>query len=99
MKAVGIDTAIIIRCGVKKKLLYPSEYLMKNAGCERPRRDKLQLFFKLAEKYGIKLWIGGYYSGNDWMLATYDLQKEIELMKRSFAEIWENYAKKAALRS
>ena len=93
MKAVGIDTAIIIRCGVRKKLLYPSEWLMKNAGCERPRRDKLQLFFKLAEKHGIKLWIGGYYSGNDWMLATYDVQKEMEHMKRSFAEIWENYAK------
>lgn len=93
MKAVGIDTAIIIRSGVRNKLLYPSEWLMKNAGCDRPREDKLKLFFRLAEKHGIKLWVGSYFSGNNWTLASYDTDREIEHMQRSFEEIWENYAK------
>lgn len=93
MKAVGIDTVVAIRCGVRKKLLYPSEYLMKNAGCDRPRQDKLKLFFRLAEKHGLKLWVGSYFSGHDWLMESYDLAKEIDWMKYSFEEIWENYAK------
>ena len=92
MKRCGIDTAVIIRCGVKEQLLYPSEWLMKEAGCRRPRYDKMKMFFKLAEKHDIKLWIGSYFSGNDWMAELYDVNREIEHMKRSFVEIWEKYA-------
>ena len=93
MKAAGIDTAGVIRCGVGKALLYPSQWLMKEAGCRCPRYDKLRWFFDLAEKYDIKLWVGSYFSGNDWMAELYDVNREIEHMKRSFDEIWRLYAK------
>ena len=33
MKAIGIDTVIVIRSGYRKFITYPSEYLMKTFGC------------------------------------------------------------------
>ena len=54
MKAIGIDTVIVIRSGYRKFITYPSPYLLKQ-GCYMPSVDLIDLFLRLAEKYGIDI--------------------------------------------
>ena len=53
MKAIGIDTVIDIRCGYRKFITYPSPYLLKQ-GCYKPSVDLIDMFCRLAQKYGMK---------------------------------------------
>ena len=52
MKAMGIDTVIDIRCGYRKFITYPSPYLLKK-GCYMPSTDMIDMFCRLAQKYGM----------------------------------------------
>ena len=52
MKDMGIDTVIEIRCGLKKFITYPSPYLLSK-GCYMPSVDLVDMFCRLAEKYGM----------------------------------------------
>ena len=63
MKAIGIDTVIMIRCGYRKFITYPSKYLMEKFGCYQPSVDLLDMFLRLAGKYGMKFYFGLYDSG------------------------------------
>ena len=65
MKAIGIDTVIMIRSGYRKFITYPSRYLL-GKGCYMPSVDLLEMFLKLAEKYGMKFYFGLYDSGRYW---------------------------------
>ena len=49
MKAIGIDTVIVIRCGYRKFITYPSEYLMKKHGCYMPSVDLIDMYLRLAD--------------------------------------------------
>lgn len=95
MKAIGIDTVIMIRCGVGKKLAYPSQILMDEVQARKPYVDLLELYLRLSEKYGMKFFAGTYFSGSDWLSAAYDVQKEAGLMNRVCDEIWEKYGSKS----
>lgn len=76
MEAIGIDTVIIIRSGYRKFITYPSKYLLSK-GCYMPSIDLLDLFLRLADKYGMKFYFGLYDSGEYW--DTGDRSKEIEI--------------------
>jgi hypothetical protein len=89
MKAIGIDTVIMIRSGYRKFITYPSEYLMKKHGCYKPSIDLLDLFLRLATKYDMKFWFGLYDSGKYW--DTGDLIWEIEDNKFVIDEVWKKY--------
>lgn len=91
MKAIGIDTVIMIRSGYKKFITYPSEYLLKK-GCYMPSVDLLDMFLRLADKYGMKFYFGLYDSGHYW--ATGDMSHEIEDNKYVIDEVWKNYGSK-----
>ncbi|MDO5036240.1 MAG: DUF4434 domain-containing protein [Porphyromonas sp.] len=91
MKAIGIDTVIMIRSGYRKFITYPSPYLIKK-GCYKPGRDLLDLFLRLAQKYGMKFYFGLYDSGVYW--DTGDMSHEIEDNKYVIDEVWENYGRK-----
>ena len=91
MKAIGIDTVIMIRSGYKKFITYPSEYLLKK-GCYMPSVDLLDMYLRLAEKYGMKFYFGLYDSGHYW--ATGDMSHEIEDNKYVIDEVWKNYGSK-----
>lgn len=91
MKAIGIDTVIMIRSGYKKFITYPSKYLL-NKGCYMPSVDLLDMFLRLAEKYGMKFYFGLYDSGHYW--ATGDMSYEIEDNKYVIDEVWKNYGEK-----
>ena len=55
MKAMGIDTVIMIRSGYRKFITWPSKYLL-GRGCYQPSMDLLELFLRLSDKYGMKFW-------------------------------------------
>ncbi|MEG0993441.1 MAG: DUF4434 domain-containing protein [Bacteroidales bacterium] len=91
MKAVGIDTVIMIRSGYRKFITYPSEYLLKK-GCYMPSVDLVDMYLRLAEKYGMKFWFGLYDSGRYW--DTGDLSWEVEDNKYVIDEVWRKYGSK-----
>ena len=92
MKAIGIDTVIMIRSGYRKFITYPSEYLMKKHACYRPSVDLVDMYLRLADKYGMKFYFGLYDSGKYW--DTGDLSWEVEDNKYVIDEIWKNYGSK-----
>lgn len=66
MKKIGIDTVIMIRCGYKQFLTYPSDYLIDQHGCYTPPLDLVQLFLDLSYKYAMTFFFGIYDSGKYW---------------------------------
>ena len=91
MKAMGIDTVIMIRSGYKKFITYPSKYLL-GKGCYMPSVDLLDMYLRLAEKYGMKFYFGLYDSGHYW--ATGDMSHEVEDNRYVIDEVWKNYGEK-----
>jgi hypothetical protein len=91
MKAIGIDTVIMIRSGYRKFITYPSQYLL-GKGCYMPSVDLLDMFLRLAEKYEMKFYFGLYDSGHYW--DTGDMTYEIEDNKQVIDEVWKNYGEK-----
>ena len=89
MKAIGIDTVIVIRCGYRKFITYPSEYLMKKHGCYMPSIDLIDMYLRLADKYGMKFYFGLYDSGHYW--DTGDMSWEIDDNKYVIDEVWKRY--------
>lgn len=53
---IGIDTVIMIRSGYRKFITFPSPYLLKK-GCYMPSVDLVDMFLRLAEKYGMKFYL------------------------------------------
>jgi hypothetical protein len=89
MKAMGIDTVILIRCGYRKFITYPSTYLMQKAGCYRPPIDLVELYLTLADQYQMQFYFGLYDSGHYW--DTGDLRPEIEHNRFVIEEVWKQY--------
>jgi len=92
MKSMGIDTVILIRSGYRKFVTYPSEYLLKKKGCYMPSVDLLDMFLRLADKYGMKFYFGLYDSGRYW--DTGDMSWEVEDNKYVIDEVWKKYGSK-----
>lgn len=88
MKAIGIDTVIMIRSGYRKFITYDSPYLIKK-GCYKPSVDLLDMYLRLADKHGMKFYFGLYDSGHYW--DTGDMTHEIEDNKFVIDEVWEKY--------
>ncbi|EFK57663.1 DUF4434 domain-containing protein [Sphingobacterium spiritivorum] len=89
MKALGIDTVIMIRSGYRNFITYPSEYLMSKHGCYRPSMDLVELYLTLADKYDMKFYLGLYDSGVYW--DTGNLQFEIDANRFVIDEVWQKY--------
>jgi hypothetical protein len=96
MKAAGIDTVIVIRCGYRRFLTYPSQYLMGKFGCYNPPIDLIDLYLHLAEKYGMNLYFGLYDSGIYW--DTGNMQIEIDVNKFVIEEVWKLYGHRKAFK-
>ena len=89
MRDIGIDTVIVIRCGYRKFLTYPSDYLMKKRGCYMPSVDLIELYLTLADKYGMRFYFGLYDSGHYW--DTGDMSWEIDDNRFVIDEVWKRY--------
>lgn len=91
MKAIGIDTVIMIRSGYRKFITYPSAYLISR-GCYAPSIDLLDIYLRLADKYDMNFYFGLYDSGQYW--DTGDMATEMETNRYVIEEVWENYGSK-----
>src|SRR5512140_2241764 len=96
MRAIGIDTVILIRSGHRRWLTYPSEVLMQQEGCYRPPLDLVDLFLSLAEARGMAFYFGTYDSGRYW--AEGNFQKEIDLNRAVVDEAWRKYGQRQAFK-
>ena len=89
MKAAGIDTVILIRCGHKRFITFPSKYLMENEQCYCLPLDLVELFLTLADKYDMAFYFGLYDSGKYWHRK--ECEKELDISKFVAEEVWKNY--------
>jgi hypothetical protein len=89
MKAVGIDTVIMIRSGYRRFITYPSDYLINQYNCHKPPVDLLSLFLTLADKYEMNFYFGLYDSGIYW--DTGDMSAEIVSNQFVTEEVWQKY--------
>lgn len=89
MKAIGIDTVILIRCGVGRFLAYPSKLLMKKFNCYRPPLDLVELFLDLSDRYGMDFYFGLYDSTIYWRRG--DCRQELDVSCAVAEEVWAQY--------
>lgn len=89
MKRIGIDTVILIRCGHKRFITYPSRVLEKDQHCFHPPLDLVELFLSLAEKYSMRFYFGTYDSGKYWIEG--DFRSEAAISRQVVEEVWEKY--------
>lgn len=89
MKNTGIDTVIMIRCGYRKFITYPSKYLINRLNCHHPPEDLLELFLSLSDKYGMNFYFGLYDSGKFW--DSGDVSQEMDVNKNIIDEVWKIY--------
>jgi hypothetical protein len=94
MRAMGIDTVILIRCGYRRFLSYPSAYLQRQFGCYQPPVDLVDLFLTLAEDNGMRFYFGLYDSGKYW--DSGNLQPELESNRFVIDEAWMRYGHRTA---
>lgn len=96
MKAIGIDTVIVIRCGYRRFITYPSPYLINQQGCYPPPIDLIDLFLTLAEKYHMQFYFGLYDSGAYW--DTGNMEHELDVNRFVIDEIWKMYGNRKAFK-
>lgn len=89
MKAIGINTVILIRCGYKRWMTYPSRVLQNKMGGWLPHQDLVKLFLEKAEKYGMQFYFGLYDSGKYW--TNNQFEKEVDINKQVIDEVWKQY--------
>ena len=94
MKAVGIDTVILIRSGYQRWLTYPSDILMTQERSYRPPVDLVDLFLTLAEKHRLAFYFGTYDSGNYWQRG--EVHRELDLNRAVVDEVWARYGHRRA---
>ena len=93
MKAIGIDTVIMIRCGHRKFITYPSKYLL-GKGCHMPSTDLVDMFLRLADKHGMSFYFGLYDPGKDLVNETDEspwLRDYTEANLPIIEEVWKTY--------
>ena len=91
MQAIGIDTVILIRCGLRRSIAFPSEVLMKRVNALEPFCDLTGMFLRLAEKYRMKFYFGTYDCGLE--PEQIDFQNDLETNMRVVEEAWKRYGK------
>lgn len=90
MRTIGIDTVIMIRCGHRKFITYPSQTLLAK-GCYRPSVDLVDMFLALAEKHGMSFYFGLYDPGTGYM-------KYAEANMPIIEEVWKTYGHRKAFK-
>ena len=94
MAAIGIDTVILIRCGLRQYMAFPSEVLKKRVNALDPYCDLTAMFLRLAEKYRMKFYFGTYDCGLE--PEQVDFQNDLETNMRVVEEAWKRYGKSPA---
>ncbi|MBE6364211.1 MAG: DUF4434 domain-containing protein [Lentisphaerae bacterium] len=98
MKAFGINTVILIRCGWKRWMTFPSDVLKKEKDGFEPPIDLIDMYLDLAEKYDMNFFCGSYDSGIPWWRPEYDAAPDAEIMCKVCNEIIDRYGKRKAFK-
>ncbi len=94
MKAIGIDTVIIIRAGYADRVTFPSRTLRSHVPNVREcYRDYVDLFLREAERCGMDFYFGTY-DGKHWLEG--DTRRELEINKEFCTEAVERYGDRKA---
>ena len=96
MRLIGIDTVILIRCGYRRWMTYPSKVLESERSGFCPPVDLVRMFLELAEKYGLDFYFGTYDSGEYWHNGEF--QKEVDINKKVVDEVWSHYGSSSAFK-
>lgn len=94
MKAVGIDTVILIRAGYRDRVTFPSEVLAQALPMRPCHFDLVDLFLTQAERTGMAFYFGIYDSGRFWHEGQ--PEKEVELNMRFTEEVMRKYGQRKA---
>lgn len=94
MKAVGIDTVIIIRAGYRDRATFDSAVLRKRHPHLLVQEDLVDLFLTQAEANDMKLFFGTYDSGEYWVSGQH--QKEIDINRAFCDEVMARYGHRKA---
>jgi hypothetical protein len=85
-KRIGIDMVCIIRAGYQNKCIFPSKTLKDLLPVYE---DLGEIFYSLADEFGIDVYFGTYDSGYHWWRSTW--WKEVEVNKPFLEEAIERY--------
>jgi hypothetical protein len=96
MKAVGIDTVILIRAGYKRQATFNSSVLQKEMGIFPVYTDLVDLFLSEAERCGMSFYFGTYDSGKYWVNGDY--QKESDVNRAFCEEVIAKYGHRKAFK-
>jgi len=97
MKAIGIDTVIIIRAGYKNRMTFNSKAISRDVGRVLPvPYDLVELFLTEAERCDMDLFFGTYDSGHYWIEGNY--QREVDINKALAEEVIAKYGHKKAFK-
>ena len=89
MKAIGINTVVMIRAGLGKWIASPFDCILKTENVNYPPVDLVEMFLTLADKHNMAFFFGMYDSGKYWIEGTF--QKEIDLNLALIDEVWRKY--------
>ncbi|MFI4912596.1 MAG: DUF4434 domain-containing protein [Sedimentisphaeraceae bacterium JB056] len=89
MKAVGIDTVILIRAGYMNKCTFESETIKKLHPILPVPTDLLEVFLSEADRCNMDFYFGTYDSEDYWRKGDY--QKEIDINMAFADEVMEKY--------
>jgi len=89
MRAVGIDTVILIRAGYRQHATFNSTVLQKTQRMLPVYVDLVDVFLKNAERCGMQFYFGTYDSGEFWTAGQY--QEEIDINRAFCDEVIERY--------
>lgn len=90
MKDMGINTVVMIRCGLGRWIAAPFESVMEaRDDCFYPPVDLVEMFLTLADKYDMAFYFGLYDSGLWWHVG--DSRKEIDVNIKLIDEVWAKY--------
>jgi hypothetical protein len=97
MKAIGIDTVILIRAGCGRIATFPSEVLQREVDVYPVYQDLVDMFLSLAEKNDMDFFFGTYDS------VTYaererTIQEHLDLGRAFIDEVWERYGHRMAFK-
>jgi hypothetical protein len=97
MKAIGIDTVILIRAGCGRIAVYPSQVLQREVGIYPVYEDLADLFLDLAEENGMDFYFGTYDSVS-YAPRERTIQEHLDLGRDFIDEAWERYGRRAAFK-
>jgi len=77
MKAVGIDTVILIRAGYRRHATFASQVLQREMQIYPVYTDLVALFLEQAERCGMTFYFGTYDSGTYWHSGAHEREADI----------------------